>query len=114
VVRLRLLQNHPHALDIVARVTPIAPGIEIADEKLLLQPCLNCGYSPGDLARHKCFAPDRAFMVKQHPVRSVDVISLAIVHSDPIGVKFGGSIGATWCKWSFLVLRAMRRVAVEL
>jgi hypothetical protein len=36
VVRLGLLQHHPHPLHIVARMPPVAQGIEISEEELLL------------------------------------------------------------------------------
>ena len=41
VVRLRLLQNTPHAFDIFAGVAPVALGIEVADVERLLQAEMN-------------------------------------------------------------------------
>ena len=38
IVGLVLLQDQPHPLHKVARMSPVAPGIEIAEEELLLQP----------------------------------------------------------------------------
>src|SRR4249920_1829158 len=43
VIWLRLLQHHPHALDVIARVAPVTSGIEVADEKPLLQTGFDCG-----------------------------------------------------------------------
>ncbi len=37
IVGLVLLQHQPHAFDVVARMAPVAPGIEIAEIELVLQ-----------------------------------------------------------------------------
>ena len=37
VVGLRLLHNQPHPFDIIARMAPVAPGREVAEEQLVLQ-----------------------------------------------------------------------------
>jgi hypothetical protein len=68
IVRLRLLQDHPHAIDVVARMAPVTAGIEIADKELILQARLDGRDRAGNLARDKGFAADRTLMVEQNSV----------------------------------------------
>ena len=41
VVGLLLLEHQPHRLDVVAGEAPVALGVEVAEEQLLLQPVLD-------------------------------------------------------------------------
>ena len=56
VVRLILLQDHPHAAHIVAGVTPIALGIEIAEVEPFLPAELDRRHTARDLAGDEGFA----------------------------------------------------------
>ncbi len=114
VVRLVLLQHHPHALDIVAGMAPVALGIEIADEQLVLLAGLDRRHRAGDLARDEGLAADRALVIEQDAVRGMDAVGLAVVHRDPIGVELGGAIGTARRERRGLVLRGFGGVAVEL
>ena len=44
---LVVLQDPPHALDIVARVAPVAPGVEVAEPQPVLQAELDRGHARG-------------------------------------------------------------------
>src|SRR6185437_12019737 len=114
VVGPRLLEDHPHALDVVAGVTPVAPGIEISDEQAILPASFDRGHGAGNLARHERFAADRAFVVEQNSVRGVNAIGLPIIHRHPVSVKLGGSVRASRRKRRSFILRTLRRVAVTL
>ena len=59
IVGLRLLQNPPHALDIVAGVAPIALGVEVAEKNPVLLAAFDRGDRPGDLSGHEGFAAQR-------------------------------------------------------
>lgn len=48
-----MLQHEPHGLDIIPSKTPVAPRLEIPQERPVLQPHLDAGRCPGDLAGHK-------------------------------------------------------------
>src|SRR5258708_15133894 len=63
VVRMLLLQDAPHAFDIVACMTPVAPGVEIAEKEPVLVATLDRSHGARDLARHECLAADRRFMI---------------------------------------------------
>ena len=45
-----VLEDAPHALDIVAGMAPVAPGVEIAEPQAVLQPELDRGHRAADLA----------------------------------------------------------------
>ncbi len=56
VVRFVLLEHHPHSLDIILGVAPVAFGIEVAEVKLFLQAELDPGQGSGDFAGHERLA----------------------------------------------------------
>ncbi len=68
IIRLVLLQNQPHALYIIAGITPIALGVEIADIEGLLQPVMDRRHRPGDLAGDEGFAAGGAFKIEENAV----------------------------------------------
>src|SRR5262249_23677392 len=65
IVGLALLEHQPHALDEVASVAPVAQGVEVTEEELLLQPMLDRGDRTRDLAGDEGFTADRALVVEQ-------------------------------------------------
>src|SRR5215469_11498782 len=68
IVGLILLQDQPHALDKVARVTPVALGVEIAEIERVLSPAGDRRDSARNLAGDKGFAAGRPLMVEQDAV----------------------------------------------
>jgi len=60
-----LLYDQPHSLDEVARMPPVAHGIEIAEEQLLLQPTLDRRNRARDLAGYEGLASDRTLMIEE-------------------------------------------------
>src|SRR5262249_53438300 len=69
VVGLILLQDHPHALSIIACVAPVTLGVEVAKIEPVLQAEIDCCDRPADFARDEGLAADRAFMVEQDSIR---------------------------------------------
>src|SRR5215472_14382124 len=92
VIRLILLQHHPHAFHVVAGMAPIAFGIQVAKINPVLQTKLDGGNCAGDLASHEGFAAGRTLVIEQNAVGRVKAVSFAIVHGDPIGVELGGRV----------------------
>ena len=76
IVRLLLLDNPIDAFDIVARVAPVASGVEIAQIYRALLAERNGGHRSRNLARHESFAAERALMIEQNSVRGVQSIGL--------------------------------------
>src|SRR5262245_1039459 len=98
VIRLGLLKDKPHTFNIIACVTPVAPGIEISKIKLFLMTVFDRGDCASDLARHKGFAAGWSFMVEEDAVRGVHPVGFPIIYSDPIGVKLCGCVWRTGMK----------------
>src|SRR5262245_3477180 len=92
VVRLALLQDQPHPLDKVAGVSPVARGIEIAEEQRLLQRALDRRDRSRDLPGDEGFAPDGALVVEKNTVGGVKAVGLAVVDRDPMRVKLGRGV----------------------
>ena len=114
VVGRLLLQDAPHALDVVARMAPIALGVEVAEVEAVLEADLHARHSTRDLACHERLAADRALVVEQDAVRGVHAVGFAIVHRDPVAVQLGDGIGAARIERRRLLLRHLLHEAVEL
>src|SRR5690606_15696362 len=86
VVRRVLLQHHPHAFDIVAGVTPVAFGVQIAKIQTILFSTMNMSDGARDFTRDKGFAATRTFMVEQNTAGSVQPIGFTVIDGDPMGI----------------------------
>ena len=64
VVGLVGLKHHPHSPSVVAGITPVALGIQVAQGKLLLKADFDPSCCTGDLSRHEVFATTRAFVIE--------------------------------------------------
>src|SRR5277367_509568 len=114
IVRLLLLDNPIDAFDIVARVAPVASGVQIAQiYGALLAEC-NGGHRSRNLARHESFTAERALMIEQNSVRGVQSIGLPIVHGDPISVEFRRGVGRPRIERRSFALRNLLNQAVKL
>src|SRR5690606_11301851 len=87
VVRLVLLKDAPHAFHIVARVPPVAAGIEVSQAQLLLDSPLDGRDSAGDLAGDEGFPAYGAFVVEQDAVRGMETVGLPVIDRNPVGVE---------------------------
>src|SRR5262245_55604460 len=114
IVWLGLLQNQPHPLYIVPRMTPIAPRVEISEIEFILLSEFNRRHRPRDFPGHEGFAARWSLMVEQDAVRSVNAVCFAVVDSDPICVEFGRSIRRSRIKWRCLAQRPFLYAAIPL
>jgi hypothetical protein len=69
IVGLRLLQDEPHALNEVARVTPVTFSVQVTEVKPLLQTILDGRDGAGNLSRHERLAAERTLVVKKDAIR---------------------------------------------
>src|SRR5262245_28954475 len=92
IIRLGLLQNHPHAFDEVAGVAPIALCVKIAKENFVLAFAFNGGDGARDLTRDERLASSGPFVIKQYAVRGVNSVRLTVVDRNPIGIELCGRI----------------------
>src|SRR5437899_553615 len=114
VVWLLLLQDQPHSFDIVARMSPVARGIEIAEVHSLLQAMLDRRHRARDLAGDESFAADRALVVEQDPVRGMYPVGFAVIDCDPMSVKLRRRIRRARVKRRCFVLRDLLSLAKQL
>ncbi len=114
VVGLVLLQHHPHRLDVVAGVAPVALGVEGAHHELVLQSELDAGRRVGHLAGHELDAAPRTLVVEQDPAARVQPVALAVVHGDVVAEHLGAAIRTAGMKWCLLGLRRLAHLAEHL
>src|SRR6266404_5716534 len=65
VLRLRLLQHQPLGAHVVARVTPVAQRVQVAQVQALLEPCVNPREAACDLTGYEGLAANRGLMIEQ-------------------------------------------------
>ena len=95
-------------------MAPIALGVEIAEIELVLEPMMDRRDRTGNFTRNESFAPNRALMVEENAVRSMDSVSLPVIDGDPISVELGGCVGRSRIEWRRLVLRDSLNLSIEL
>src|SRR5688572_15409898 len=84
VLGLSLLEHEPHGLDVVAGESPVALGVEVAEEELLLEAELDAGGSAGDLAGDEGLAAAGGFVVEEDAIAGVHAVRLAVVDGLPV------------------------------
>src|SRR5450631_866867 len=114
IVRLGLLQNAPHSLDVIACVAPIPLGIEVAQKELVLKAQMDRRDRAGDFSRDEGLGPGWTFMVEQDAVRSVHSIGFAVIDGDPIGVELRGGVRRARIEGRCLVLRNRLHLPIKL
>src|ERR1700722_14365855 len=71
VVRDFLLQHQPHSLHIITRVAPVALGVEVAKNDLILQTELDARDTMSNFPGDEFNAPQWRFMIEQDTARGV-------------------------------------------
>src|SRR5262245_65914167 len=95
-------------------MSPVAPGVEIAEEELLLQPVRNRGHRARDLPGHESLASDRTLVVEKDPGRRMHAVSLAIVDRDPVRVKLRSRVRRARIERRRLLLRSFSGLPEQL
>ena len=114
ILGLGLLQHQPLRLDIVARVAPVAPRVEVAEVQAILHSELDAGEAARDLARDEDLAADRRFVVEEDAVAGIEAVGLAVVDRDPVRVELRHAVGRARIEGSRFALRRLPRQAEEL
>ncbi|KAF5735965.1 phytase family [Tripterygium wilfordii] len=105
IVRLILLQHHPHCLHVIPSESPIPRRLQIPQKQLVLQPNLDPSHGPCNFPRDEILSPPRRFVVEQDPVAGVQPIGLTVVHRVPVRGTFGRRVRRSRVKWSGFGLR---------
>ncbi len=107
IVRGFGLQHHPHGFDIIAGIAPIAFGVEVAEEELLLQPQLDAAERAGNLAGDEGFAAALRFVIEENAVADEQAIGFAVIDGIPVSRDFADGIGTARIKRRGFALRRM-------
>mmetsp|Transcript_42810 Transcript_42810/g.130196 ORF Transcript_42810/g.130196 Transcript_42810/m.130196 type:complete len:369 (+) Transcript_42810:193-1299(+) len=114
IISLILLKHHPHALNIVAGMAPIALGINIAKVQAFVNLLLNPRHSCSDLTCHECAATTRRLVVEKDTIRKVHPICLTVVHQNPESILLGHSVWGAGVEGSRLALGHLLNLSVQL
>ena len=109
-----VLEDKPHALDVVLGVAPVTERAQVAEVETVLKTlCDPCG-GEGDLSCDERLAPPLGLVVEQDPGAAEHAVGLAVFLDDPVAVKLGDRIGRVRVERGVLVLRHLLHLAVEL
>lgn len=114
ILGLLVLQNQPHALDVILRIAPVAQRGEVSEVELVLLALGDTGRREGNLARHEGLAAALRLVVEQDARAAEHVVGLAVLLDNPVAVELCHGIGAVGVKRGLLVLRDLLHLAVEL
>ena len=114
VVGRVLLEHEPHGLHVLLGVAPVASRVDVAEVELVLEPGLDHGGGPSDLPRHEGLPAPGGLVVEQDPVAGEQAVALAIVDGHPVGIRFGGRVGASRIEGRCLALGHLPHLAVHL
>lgn len=109
-----VLQDQPHALDVILRIAPVAQRREISEIEFVLLALGDTGRREGDLARHEGLAAALRFVVEQNTRAAEHVVGFAVLLDNPIAVELRHGVGAVGVERGLLVLRHLLDLAVEL
>mmetsp|Transcript_607 Transcript_607/g.821 ORF Transcript_607/g.821 Transcript_607/m.821 type:complete len:208 (-) Transcript_607:536-1159(-) len=87
-----LLKHHPHALDVIACVTPITFRIQVTKVKTLPHPCLNHSQLCRNFTRDKRTSTTGRFVIEQNTIGQMHAVRFTVIHENPIGILFRHSI----------------------
>ena len=94
IIRLILLKHEPHGFDIIRSIAPIPFGIEVAEIKLLFLASEDARQAVGNLSRDERFPTAGGLVVEENSVAGEKAVALAVISDHPVGVDFGGAVGA--------------------
>ena len=114
VFGLVLLQDEPHAFNVVFGIAPVAKARQITQIELILLALRDARRGKGDLARHEGLAATLRLVVEQNARAAIHAVSLAVLLDDPKAVQLRHGIGRIGMERSLLVLRNLLHLTVKL
>ena len=114
VLGLVVLQNQPHALDVVPGIAPVAQAGQVAQVQLILLALRNAGGSQRDLAGDKSLAAALGLVVEENAGAAEHIVGFAVLLHDPEAVLLGDSVGTVGVERCVLVLGNLLDLAVQL
>ena len=114
ILRLLLLQHQPLRFDVLARVAPVPPRLEVPEIKAVLLTQADPRERARDLPADEGLAPDRGFVIEQNAVAGEKAVGFAVVDGDPVGIELGDPVGRARIERSSLGLGRFARKPEEL
>ena len=114
IVRLVLLEDQPHAFDIVLGIAPVTQGIEIAQFQMVLQTAGNAPGRQGNLPGDEIVPAPFRLVIEENAVAGKHAVCLAILPNHPVAVLLGNRIGRVGVERGILVLGHLFDLAVQL
>src|ERR1700722_14865261 len=114
ILRRGMLQHQPLGTDIVARMAPIPPRIQVTQVQCLLKTDMNAGQGPGDLAGNERLTAYGRLMIEEDAVTCEQAVSLTVIDRNPVGIHLSCAIGRTRVKRRGLPLRHLLDLAEHL
>ena len=108
-----LLEDKPHALDIVTGIPPVAKTGEVAQIELFLQTLGDACCCKGNLAGDEGFASALALVVEEDAGTAIHVVGFAVFLDYPVAIEFGNGIGTVGVEGGVFVLGNFFYLAVE-
>ena len=114
VIGFGLLQHEPHGLHVVAGVSPVALGVEVAHDEFVLQSEFDASRRIGDFSGDEFDATSRTFVIEQNSGTGVETVTLAVVDRDVMSEHLGASIRRTGMERRAFGLRNLADLAEHL
>ena len=110
----RLLEHHPHHLDVVARVAPVALRVDVPHVQALLHALVDPRDGARHLARHERGAAAWRLVVEEDAVGGMHAVGLAVVDDDPVRVLLRHRVRRARVEGRRLLLRHLLHEPIEL
>ena len=109
-----MLKDEPHALNVVAGITPVAKAGQIAEVKTLLLALCDTSSGKSNLAGHECLATTLRLMVEKDARAAEHIICLTVLLYNPIAIEFSHSVRGIGMERCILVLRHFFDLSIKL
>jgi hypothetical protein len=114
VLWLFSLEDKPHTLYIVLRITPVTQRIQVAEIEFLLLTLFDAGCSKSNLAGNESLATALTLMIEEDTRAAEHIVSLTILLDNPETVLLSYGVWRIWVEWCILVLRNLLYLAIKL
>src|SRR5580692_4803354 len=94
----------PHSFHILRCISPVTTCIQISQIEFSLPPGMDSGGSASDFTGDESLSSPWAFMIEENSVGGKHAVRFAIVHSHPMTVYLGCTVGTARMKWCIFVL----------
>ena len=114
VLGLLLLQDKPHALDVILCIAPVTETGQVAKVQLVLLALGDAGGGQRDLARDERLATALGFVVEQDTGAAVHAIGLPVFLDNPETIQFRDGVRAVRMERRILILWHFLHLAIQL